>query len=193
MKTFKTPDLRAPRFRPDVYNIMNKEFFNRFKEKYPKYKKHDDKILRDIIKKFNKKIYETVIDKRDGVQLPESIGWLFIGTCQQSKKKNVDFAKSKKYGVTVANNNFETDGKLAKIFFTNYAPKHKIKNREFWKFVASREFKRSVAKYYPENWNTYIVVDASTKLSLTYQKSVKKEIALANEKKQLKDYNEFSL
>lgn len=193
MKTFKTPDLRAPRFRPDVYNIMNKEFFNRFKEKYPKYKKHDDKILRDIIKKFNKKIYETVIDKRDGVQLPESIGWLFIGTCQQSKKKNIDFAKSKKYGVTVANNNFETDGKLAKIFFTNYAPKHKIKNREFWKFVASREFKRSVAKYYPENWNTYIVVDASTKLSLTYQKSVKKEIALANEKKQLKDYNEFSL
>ncbi|NDF61097.1 MAG: hypothetical protein EB100_08450, partial [Crocinitomicaceae bacterium] len=26
-------------------------------------------------------------------------------------------------------------------FFTNYAPKHKIKNREFWSFVACRDFK----------------------------------------------------
>ena len=57
-----------------------------------------------------------MIDKRDGVQLPETIGWLFIGTCEQSKKKNIDFAKSVKYGMIVSNKNWETDGKLAKIF-----------------------------------------------------------------------------
>jgi NAD-dependent DNA ligase len=39
-------------------------------------------------------------------------------------------------------------GKLAKIFFTNYAPKHKMKNREFWGFTACREFKRAVATSY---------------------------------------------
>lgn len=193
MKEFKKPDLKAPRFRPEVHSVLNKEFFENFKKKYPKYKQYSESTLREIIKSFNKTVYETVIDKRDGVQLPETIGWLFIGTCQQSKKRNIDFAKSHKYGVTVTNNNFETDGKLAKIFFTSYAPKHKMKNREFWSFVACRDFKRSVAKTYPENWNIYVVVDATTKLRLIYHKTVQKQIVLNNEKKSLQDYNEFDL
>jgi hypothetical protein len=193
MKEFKKPDLKAPRFRPEVHSVLNKEFFENFKKKYPKYKQYSESTLREIIKSFNKTVCETVIDKRDGVQLPETIGWLFIGTCQQSKKRNIDFAKSHKYGVTVTNNNFETDGKLAKIFFTSYAPKHKMKNREFWSFVACRDFKRSVAKAYPENWNIYVVVDATTKLRLIYHKTVQKQIVLNNEKKSLQDYNEFDL
>jgi len=163
MREFKKPDVTAPRFRPAVYNVLNKEFFKSFKKKYSKYKDLDNSNLRNIIKKFNYAVYNKVIDVRDGVQLPESIGWLFIGTCQQSKKQNINYAKSLKYGVSVSNNNWETDGKLAKIFFTNHAPKHKIKNREFWGFTACRNFKRSVAKTYPENWNMYIVVDATKK------------------------------
>jgi hypothetical protein len=193
MKTFKIPNVKAPRFRPETYNVINQEFFEKFKKKYPKYKDYDEKILRSIIKTFNKKVYETVIDKRDGVQLPETIGWLFIGTCQESKKKNIDYVKSRKYGMAVTNRNFETDGKLAKIFFTSYAPKHKMKNREFWSFVACRDFKRSVAKNYPENWNMYIVVDATTKLRLVYQKAVQNHIMLSKERNQLKDYNEFDI
>jgi hypothetical protein len=193
MKEFKKPDLKAPRFRPEVHSVLNKEFFEKFKKKHPKYKQYSESTLRKVIKSFNKIVYETVIDKRDGVQLPETIGWLFIGTCQQSKKKNIDFAKSHKYGITVTNNNFETDGKLAKIFFTSYAPKHKMKNREFWSFVACRDFKRAVAKAYPENWNIYVVVDATTKLRLIYQKAVQQRIVLNNEKKNLQDYNEFDL
>lgn len=172
---------------------MNKKFFDKFKEKHPKYKHYDDNVLRKIIKTFNNIVYQTVIDKRDGVQLPETIGWLFIGTCQQSKKTNIDYAKSHKYGITVTNKNFETDGKLAKIFFTSHAPKHKMKNREFWSFVACRDFKRTVAKTYPENWNMYVVVDATTKLRKTYQKTVQKSIALNKQAEALKSYNEFDL
>jgi hypothetical protein len=56
-----------------------------------------DSELRKIIKQFNNQVYQTAIDNRDGIQLPESIGWIFIGTCQQSKKQNVDYAKSNKY------------------------------------------------------------------------------------------------
>jgi hypothetical protein len=134
-----------------------------------------------------------VIDNRDGIQLPESSGWLFIGTCQQSKKVNVDFAKSKKYGVQVTNKNWESDGKLAKIFFTNYALKHKIKNREFWSFTACRDFKRAVAKSYPENWTTYVVVDATQRLKLNYQKAIYKDIALKKQDEGLKHYNDFDL
>lgn len=193
MREFKKPDVKASRYRPEVSTILDKEFFDNFKKNHPKYKDLDNKMLRQIIKRFNQALYQKVIDTRDGVQLPEQIGWLFIGTCQRSKKDNIDFAKSNKYGVRVTNNNWETDGKLAKIFFTNYAPKHKMKNREFWSFVACREFKRAVSKNYPENWNMYVVVDATAKLRQIYQKTVAKNIAVSKEKQALKSYNEFEI
>jgi hypothetical protein len=194
MEPFKTPNLQAPRFRSETYQVLNKEFFDRFRKKYPKYKKLKDKELRSIIKSFNKLVYETVIDTRNGVELPESLGWLFIGTCQASKKKkNIDFAKSRKYGVKVSNKNWGSDGKLAKIFCTSSALKHKFKNREFWGFTACRDFKRAVAKTYPENWNMYIVVDPQEKLKLAYSKKVANEIRLKKQEYALKDYNEFDL
>jgi hypothetical protein len=30
MREFKKPDVTAPRFRPAVYNVLNKEFFESF-------------------------------------------------------------------------------------------------------------------------------------------------------------------
>ena len=120
MREFNKPNVKASRYRPEVVTILNKEFFENFKKTHPKYKDLDVKLLRKIIKRFNQIVYQTVIDTRDGIELPEQLGWIFIGTCQRSKKDNIDYAKSKKYGVRVTNNNWETDGKLAKIFFTNY-------------------------------------------------------------------------
>jgi hypothetical protein len=193
MREFKMPDLKAPRFRPQVHNILNKKFFDSFRKKYPKYKEVKDSELRKIIKYFNNQVYQTAIDNRDGIQLPESIGWIFIGTCQQSKKENIDYSKSNKYGMTVTNKNWETDGKLAKIFYTNFALKHKMKNREYWGFVACREFKRAVSKSYPENWPTYIVVDPTQKIKLNYQKAHYKDLFKKREQEALKDYNEFDL
>ena len=193
MREFNKPDVKASRYRPEVSTILNKEFFENFKKTHTKYKNLDDKLLRKIIKRFNQVLYQKVIDTRDGVQLPEQIGWLFIGTCQQSKKDNIDYAKSKKYGVKVTNNNWDTDGKLAKIFFTNYAPKHKMKNREFWGFTACREFKRSVAKSYPENWNMYLQVVSKAKIDKVYNSAIYKDYLNKVKNKALKSYNEFDI
>jgi len=193
MKEFNKPDVKASRYRPEVYNVLNKKFFDKFKEKYSKYKDLDNVQLRQVIKRFNELIADTVIEKRDGVQLPDQIGWLFIGACETSKKQNIDFAKSNKYGVRVTNNNWNTDGRLAKIFFTNYALKHKIKNREFWSFVACRNFKRSVAKSFSENWNNYVVIDSTKKLKLNYKKEQMKNKIIADQNYDLKSYNEFEL
>jgi hypothetical protein len=193
MKEFKKPDVTAPRFRPAVYNILNKEFFKKFKQRYPKYKNLIDSDIRNIIKKFNTLVYQNVIEKRDGIQLPNQVGWLFIGSCQESKKRNINFAKSLKYGVTVTNNNFDTDGKLAKIFFTNFAPKHKMKNREFWSFVACREFKRNVAKNYCDNWNMYMAIDSTKKLNTAYNKEYFKDKIKKETEKALTNYNEFDI
>lgn len=193
MKEFNKPNLTAPRFRPEVYNVLSIEFFEKFKKNNPKYKNIDNKMLRTIIKTFNQQVYQTVIDNRDGIQLPESIGWLFIGTCEASKKENVDFAKSNKYGVRVTNKNWNSDGKLAKIFFSNYAPKHKMRNKEYWKFVACRDFKRTVAKTYPENWQMYVVANPKVKLEHVYNREMYKQLKLKQTNKALETYNEFDL
>ena len=193
MKEIKKPNVKGPRYRPEVKQIMNKEFFDSFRQRYPKYSNLTDADLKKIGKYFNKLVYQTVIDTRDGVQLPESIGWLFIGTCQQSKKNNIDFAKSHQYGVTVSNKNWATDGKLAKIFYTNHAPKIRMKNREFWKFIACREFKRAVAKTYPENWQMYVVADPKIKIEHAYSLSRYKEFKAKQTTKALETYNEFDL
>jgi hypothetical protein len=193
MKQIKKPNVKAPRYRPEIHTIADEKFFNDFRRKFPKHKDLKNIDLRGIIKKFNNAVYNNVIETRDGVALPESIGWVFIGTCNQSKKKNVDFAKSFSYGVVVSNNNWATDGKLAKIFYTNHAPKIKMRNKEYWKFVACREFKRAVAKTYPENWNMYVAVDPNTKIRKTYQRAIRKDYAQKMDKKNLETYNEFDI
>ena len=48
MEAFNTPDLQAPRFRSETYQVLNREFFDRFRKKYPKYKNLKDKELRSI-------------------------------------------------------------------------------------------------------------------------------------------------
>jgi hypothetical protein len=193
MREFNKPNVKASRYRPEVYSLLNKKFFDKFKNKYPKYKDMTNLELRNIIKKFHEHVFNTVIEKRDGIQLPEQIGWLFIGACESSKKRNVDYAKSNKYGVEVSYNNWNTDGRLAKIFFTSNAPKHKMKNREFWRFVGCRNFKRSVAKAFSENWNNYIIIDSSVQLRLNYQKTFLKDLTIREQQNDLKSYNEFDI
>lgn len=193
-KEFKKPDVKAPRYRAKTYQVMNDKFFNDFKKKYPKYNKIANTQLRKIGKRFNTLFWETVIDKRDGVELPQGLGYIFIGTCKKSaKKNNIDYAKSNKYGIKVTNKNWETDGKLAKIFYTNYAAKYKFIYRECWAFVACRNFKRTVAKTYPENWSMYVQVDPHKKIRKMFQANVLKELNKKRTNRDLENYNEFDL
>jgi hypothetical protein len=192
-KEFKLPNVKAPRFRQKAHNVLNKDFFNAFREKFGKYKDVTESDIKKIVKRFNEVLSETVIETRDGVQLPEGLGHLFIGSCQSVKGKNIDYGKSSKYGVTVNNKNWETDGKLAKIFYTCSASKYKYTFRECWSFIACRNFKRTVAKTYPENWNMYVSIDATTKMKKAYTALVLQGIRDRKLQSNLKDYNEFDL
>jgi hypothetical protein len=190
---FRVPDVKAPRFRQESLNVTSKEFFKKFREKHPKHSDVSDSQIKNIIKAFNETLWETVIETRDGVQLPEGIGYIFIGTCQGAKSKNVDYAKSRKYGVPVSNNNWETDGKLAKIFYSSYASKYKFAFRECWSFTACRNFKRRVAKTYPENWTMYVQIDSTKKMRDMYTTITMKSKILREQATKLKTYNEFDL
>jgi len=186
-KNFKKPDLKAPRYREKRLSLLNKTLFNEFKEKYPKYGSIDNEKLKKIIKLYNKNLWNGVIKHRDGVELPDSLGYLFIGTCSPAKynKTNINYAKSSESGKLLQNNNWETDGNIGKIFYTNSSAKYKFKNRELWKFEACREFKRSVASEYPKDWTKYMVVQNKYQIAHLYKESI--------DPKLLDGYNEFEL
>jgi hypothetical protein len=170
ISNFKAPDLNAPRYREKVLGLLNSNLIKEFKEKYPVYENIDDTKLKKIIKLYNTKLWEEVINNREGVELPDSLGYLFIGTCPAAKSINTNYSLSKEYGKVLQNRNLNTDGKIAKIFYTNYSTKYRFKNRELWQFKAVRQFKRSVAKTYPKQWSKYIVMESKKRVADMYKK-----------------------
>lgn len=193
MRQFKKPDLTAPRYRPKAYNVLSHNLLKLFKKKYPKYKNISYKTFKAVVNKFSHNIWDTVINVRDGIELPESLGYVFIGTCLNSgsSKPNIDYGKSIKYGMAVTNKNWESDGKLGKIFYTNYSVKYKVQDRQIWIFIPCRTFKRTVAKKYPEDWTKYIKIDNNLKISKLY---IFRKLDQLNKKlddSKLETYNEF--
>jgi len=185
INNFKKPNLKAPRYREKRLGLLNKDTIKEFKDKKPLYSEIDNVKLKKIIKIYNKRLWETVIKNRDGVELPDSLGYLFIGTCKPSKSVNTNYALSKEYGKVLQNKNWDTDGNIGKIFYTNYSTKYRFKNRELWHFLASRDFKRSVAKEYPMSWTKYVVMKNKYRVAHLYDPNPE------DTEKALKNYNEF--
>jgi len=165
MSNFKKSDLNAPRFRSKSMNILNKELYDKFIEKYPQHKNLEIKKFKNIIKTFNGNLWKGVIDNREGIELPESLGYIFIGTCDKPDKINPNYKDSIKYGKLVTHRNWESDNYLAKIFYTNYSLKYRFKKRELWKFNPVRQFSRKVSKTYPELYSKYIYVKKGINVS----------------------------
>tara|TARA_R110002020_G_scaffold29814_2_gene94173 strand:- start:656 stop:1171 length:516 start_codon:yes stop_codon:yes gene_type:complete len=170
ISNFKAPDLNAPRYREKVTGLLNADLFKEFKEKYPAYENIDNNKLKKVINLYNEKLWKEVINNRNGVELPDSLGYLFIGTCPAAKSVNTNYSLSRQYGKVLENRNLNTDGKIAKIFYTNLKTKYRFKNRELWQFTAVRQFKRSVAKSYPEQWSRYIVMESKQRVADIYKK-----------------------
>jgi hypothetical protein len=191
-KPYKKPDLNAPRYRPKKLNLTNIDFYKKFIEDNPKYSALTIDQFKDIIKTFNGLIWENVIEDRDGVQLPEQLGYLFIGSCPR-KKSNVDFKKSEHYGVVLQNQNWESDNYTAKIFYTNYETKYRFKNHELWGFKGVRDFTRTVGQTYPKEWKKYIQVDDLIRVSKLFRIEKFKQTKKEETTDLLKDYDEFNL
>jgi hypothetical protein len=191
MKGYKAPDLNASRLRKPVKRILSKEFFKDFREKHPELSSLDDSTIKKIVYTFNENIWKQVIENRDGVELPENLGYVFIGTCDFNKDTNVNYGLSVKHSQEIKNRNLESDSKLAKIFYTNYQTKYKFANRELWGFQAIRQFKRSVAAEYPKVWQKYIAVDSYKKVSEMFGKEMRKLSAKKMQKNILELYDEF--
>jgi len=192
-KEYKKPDLNAPRYRPTKLNLTNVDFYNRFIQENPKYSNLSIEEFKNVIKTFNGKIWETVINERDGVQLPEQLGYIFIGSCPRKITENTDYSKSSHFGVKIQNRNWESDQFVAKIFYTNFETKYRFKNHELWGFSGLRDFKRSVAIHYPKDWKKYIQVDNLLKVSRLFRVEKFKHFKIDETAELLKTYDEFNL
>lgn len=194
INTFKIPDKKAPRFRQSSIGLLNKDFFALFLEKYPEYKNVDHKVLSAIVREFNTLLWETVISHRDGIELPEGLGYVFLGSCATTPKENPDYNNSRKVGKRVMNRNLLSDGYLAKIFYTNHESKYKFRHRRLWKFKGGRTFTNSVSKAFKEDFNRYIVVEDFVKISSLYRRRAnKRKVEYRINEVINSDYNEFDI
>jgi hypothetical protein len=187
MENFRKPDLNKPRYKAPRKNLHDKDFMKALYEKYPAFKKYKKSDIIGLIRKFNaEKVVDEVVNTREGVDLYQGIGRLFIGSCQVSKKDNIDYGKSIKYGMLVRHKNWETDGQLGKIFYTNVNVKYRIEDSTLWIFKPARLFKRLVAKVFPENWKMYVDIDGKN-----YVSDLHKSKSYKSKKDVSQDYNEF--
>jgi len=190
-KAYKKPDLNAPRYRPKKFNLTNQDFYDQFIKDRPEHAHITSEQFKKIIKTFNGMIWETVIKERDGVELLEQLGYLFIGSCPRLKT-NTAYEKSKQYGVVLQNQNWESDEFVAKVFYTNFETKYRFKNHELWGFKGVRDFTRSVAKTYPKEWKKYLQVDNMMKISRLFRKEKFKDFKKNETTDLLEDYDEFN-
>jgi hypothetical protein len=165
MIKFNSPDLNAPRFKKKRECTLKSSFYKEVKAKHANCKKLKAEDIRTIVETFNKKVVDVVINERNGFELPQSLGYIFIGAVKITKQKVIDYKNSLKHGVLVTHKNWETDGYVSKIVYTNYKAKYRFKNAPIWGFKASRQFARDTSKAFKDKWNIYKVLDGNIKPS----------------------------
>lgn len=159
---------KGPRHREKRLSTLSIEMINEMVESKDCLVK-DPKLFKKIVMGMNKMIVETIVNTRDGIELPEQLGYMFLGTCQPKVRKNVDFKTTDHYLKVIQHRNWESDNYLAKIFYTNYETKYKFKFNDLWGFKAARAFTKLVGQEYPKNWKMYIQVDHTLKVSRLYR------------------------
>ena len=187
------PNITGPRHRKKRSSILTYKFINEFIAKYPVFKdlkkKEWRKIVRSIIEDFHELIWKEIIENRNGVELPNGIGYCYVGVCTP-KRRPIDHANSLKYNTLIRERNLNTDGKLGKICYTNSVLKYRFENQQIWCFEASRNFKRQFAKEFPENYMNYIILDSSNRIKNTFKKS---EYIFKKKNIVPDDYEEFNI
>lgn len=183
---------KGPRYKAPRYNVLSTDAVKQLSKREDCLVK-DPKLIRSIIIAANQAIAETVLDFRDGIELPEQLGHIFLGTCQPKVRKNVDFKTSMDYLKVIQHRNWESDNYLAKIFYTNYGTKYKFKFHELWGFKGCRRFTKRVGEVYPENWKKYIQVDHTLKISKLYRRHMVETRMEELGKERLIDYDPLEL
>ena len=77
--------------------------------------------------------------------------------------------------------------------YSNYHAKYRFAFRELWGFQAVRQFKRTVAQTFPENYMRYVQLTGTTRVSDIFSKVVDRKIETRKYNNSINEYNEFEL
>lgn len=188
---YRTPDLNAPRFRKKRISILTPAFFKSIREAHPHLQVLSDREIRKVLEHYNTLTWNTAISHRDGAELPENLGLIFIGACDPKSSPNPDYKTSNELEKKVEHHNLSSDSLMAKIFYTTFASKYRFRNNEIWGFEGCRKFTRSCSHEFRENFGKYIRIHKNVKISAMF--SPKTEIEYCKETLVPENYNEFDL
>ena len=189
---FNAPNIKGPRFRKEHKTLMNGELLAKFLKIHPQHAGLALKDFEKIVRTGSKKMWKTTIEERDGISLPIG-GTIFIGTTTIKVKNNYNIQASIAANTPVKHRNYDTDGHVAKIYYSPYLSKISGRDRSIWSFKGHRDYKRTIAKEYPKNWKKYIVAADIYNLLKTYKRHKTRQYMQKANTKITEVYNEFDL
>ena len=181
-----------PRARVEYTGALNKKFCHLIRKNNHSMKDYSNPMIRDIARSYNEKVKDYIMENRDGVELAQSLGRLFI-VSYKSKAKYKDQKSSKEEGREVYFKNPETEGMNCKIMHTVYRQKYVFLNSRLYGFKAMQQFSRKVSGFYRDNYKKYIFLNDIRKFQELDNKLRYKEMFEQERIDKLKTYNEFEL
>lgn len=158
-------DLNKSRITEKKSKVINYKEVKEFNTLHPDYNLNKADIIK-IMRAFNKNMLDETMLNIYGVTLPENIGALFINNAGKSKKKSIDYAKSKETNTLVYHKNWETDNNMMRIVYVNRTRRTLVKNAGLFSFNPLQQFKRTASAYFRKNWSKCLTVNYNSTVDL---------------------------
>lgn len=154
-------DVKGPRFRKPVRTILNSEFYKKFKKDLPGLSVSNEDIKK-IINVFHDLCIDVIATKRDGLELPQGLGFIIVGSYVSSQKFNYNEGGTNYQ-------NWETNKRSCKIFYTNRPSKYKFKFSLLWGFCPGRPMQKKVSENFKTLYTQFYSVDRNKKVAKLFK------------------------
>lgn len=156
MRRYRIVDKTAPRFRLSKfrYTVLNRELFDKFKEKYPNIKM-DYLVFKDIVCAINEEFISYVINNKEGVFLPCGMGKIYL-CMYPPKERYLNDVVKREQGIHSTHFNFHSSDFVGKITWIMDGVKYKTDNTEFYGFIGHRNFKTRASNAFKTQPELYI-------------------------------------
>jgi len=187
---FRAPNIKGPRFRKKFHETLNRDFYKEFLQDNPQYSDISYEKFSEIIAHGLTKAWNVTLTERDGIELPIG-GSIFVASTKIKVKNNYDIQASIKANAPIKHRNYDTDGHVAKIYYSPHLAKIFGRDRSMWSFKGNRLYKRALSKAYPKNWKKYRMVIGIHGIIKSYHKNRVRNYFKESLKEEVKSYNEF--
>lgn len=189
---FRAPNIQGPRFRKNYKRVLTKSLYVKFLLAHPKHSTITFKEFEDTINKGLAKMWQITLEERDGIELPMG-GSVFVGSTKIKVKNNYDIQASIKANAPIKHRNYDTDGYVAKIYYSPHLARISGRDRSIWSFKGNRDYKRALSTIYPKNYKKYIVVAELYTIVDEYQRHRSRNYFKETTERAVKTYNEFDI